>query len=133
MRHPVAGLLAVAISAVVAGAQGFTAIGEWAADAGTEVLARLGLARAAEESTFRRLFTGVDADLLDRVIGTWAATRAALVGGRRVIAIDAKTVRGALSEQHQAPHLVAALAHTAGLVLGQVQVATKSNETAPAR
>lgn len=135
VRHPVAGLLAVAVSAVVAGAQGFTAIGEWARDAGGDVLARLGLSTPAEESTFRRLFAAIDPDVLDAVIGTWAATRAAVVGGRRVIAIDGKTVRGARTgaEAEAAPHLVAALAHGAGLVLGQVAVATKSNEIPAAR
>jgi DDE_Tnp_1-associated len=54
-RHPLAGLLAVGVAAVIAGARSFTAIGQWAADAGPEVLAVLGAARGpAEESTFRR-------------------------------------------------------------------------------
>jgi predicted transposase YbfD/YdcC len=133
VRHPVAGLLAVAVSAVMAGARGFTAIGEWAADAGTETLGRLGLNAPAEESTFRRLFAAIDADALDRAIGVWAATRATLVGGRRVIAIDGKTVRGARCGGGTAPHLVAALTHGTGLVLGQVQVDAKSNEIPAAR
>jgi hypothetical protein len=54
-RHPLAGLLAVGIAAVIAGSRSFAAIGQWAADASLEVLAVLGAAReAAEESTFRR-------------------------------------------------------------------------------
>lgn len=133
VRHSAAGLLAVAVSAVVAGAQGFTAIGEWTRDAGTEVLARLGLNGPAEESTFRRLFAALDGDELDKVIGTWAATRAALVDGRRVIAVDGKTVRGARTSASVAPHLVAAVSHGAGLVLGQVQVAARSGEIPAAR
>jgi DDE_Tnp_1-associated len=56
-RHPLAGLLAVGVAAVTAGSRSFAAIGQWAADAGPEVLAGLGAARgAAEESTFRRAF-----------------------------------------------------------------------------
>jgi len=56
-RHPLAGLLAVGIAAVIAGSRSFAAIGQWAADAGPEVLAVLGAARGpAEESTFRRAF-----------------------------------------------------------------------------
>ena len=56
-RHPLAGLLAVGIAAVMAGSRSFAAIGQWAADAGPEVLAGLGAARGpAEESTFRRAF-----------------------------------------------------------------------------
>jgi predicted transposase YbfD/YdcC len=43
-------------------------------------------------------------------------------------AIDGKTVRGARSKAGKAPHLVAALAHGIGAVLGQVAVEEKSNE-----
>jgi predicted transposase YbfD/YdcC len=49
-------------------------------------------------------------------------------GGRLVIAVDGKTVRGAKDKDGKAPHLVAALAHGIGAVLGQVAVDAKSNE-----
>src|SRR5580693_7151532 len=95
-RHALAGLLAVGIAAVIAGSRSFAAIGQWAADAGPEVLAVLGATRGpAEESTFRRAFALVSADVLDRVTGAWLWTRAMQSGGRLVIAIDGKTVRGA--------------------------------------
>src|SRR5271170_3284468 len=128
-RHPLAGLLAVGVAAVIAGSRSFAAIGQWAADAGPEALAVLGAAGgAAEESTFRRAFALVSADVLDRVLGAWLWTRAVRAGGRLVIAIDGKTVRGAKSKGGKAPHLVAALAHGVGAVLGQVAVDEKSNE-----
>jgi predicted transposase YbfD/YdcC len=120
--------LAAGVCAVAAGARSFTAIGEWAAEAGRDVLARLGLTAAAEESTFRRLFAAVDPGALDRAVGAWAATRAGVVDGRRVIAFDGKTVRGARTKDSLAPHLVAAFDHASGGVLGQVAVAAKSNE-----
>ena len=95
-RHALAGLLATGIAAVIAGSRSFAAIGQWAADAGPEVLAVLGAARGpAEESTFRRAFALVSADVLDGVLGAWLHTRAVQAGGRLVIAIDGKTVRGA--------------------------------------
>ena len=128
-RHPLAGLLAVGIAAVIAGSKSFAAIGQWAADAGPEVLAVLGAVRGpAEESTFRRAFALVSADALDRVLGAWLHTRAVRAGGRLVIAIDGKTVRGARDKEGKAPHLVAALAHGIGAVLGQAAVDAKSNE-----
>jgi predicted transposase YbfD/YdcC len=128
-RHRLAGLLAVGISAVIAGSKSFAAIGQWAADAGPEALAVLGAARGpADESTFRRVFALVSADVLDRVLGAWLWTRAVQVGGRLVVAIDGKTVRGARNKNGKAPHLVAALAHGIGAVLGQVAVDEKSNE-----
>jgi predicted transposase YbfD/YdcC len=128
-RHTLAGLLAVGIAAVIAGSRSFAAIGQWAADAGADVLAGLGAARgAAEESTFRRAFALVSPDVLDRVLGTWLHTRAVQAGGRLVIAVDGKTVRGAKDKTGKAPHLVAALAHGIGAVLGQAAVEAKSNE-----
>jgi predicted transposase YbfD/YdcC len=128
-RHPLAGLLAVGIAAVIAGSKSFAAIGQWAADAGPEVLAVLGAVRGpAEESTFRRAFALVSPGALDRVLGAWLYTRAVQAGGRLVIAVDGKTVRGARNKEGKAPHLVAALAHGIGAVLGQVAVDAESNE-----
>jgi predicted transposase YbfD/YdcC len=128
-RHSLAGLLSVGIAAVIAGSRSFAAIGQWAADVGAETLAVLGATRgAAEESTFRRAFAAVDADRLDAVLGAWLWTRTTQVSGRLVIAIDGKTVRGARTKTTTAPHLVAALAHGTGTVLGQVAVVAKSNE-----
>jgi predicted transposase YbfD/YdcC len=128
-RHPLAGLLAVGIAAVIAGSRSFAAIGQWAADAGADVLAGLGAARGpAEESTFRRAFAMISADRLDQVLGAWLWTRAVQVSGRLVIAVDGKAVRGAKGRDGKAPHLVAALAHGIGAVLGQAAVDAKSNE-----
>jgi predicted transposase YbfD/YdcC len=128
-RYPLAGLLAVGIAAVAAGSRSFAAIGQWAADAGADVLAGLGAARGpAEESTFRRAFAMIDPDRLDQVLGAWLWTRAVQVSGRLVIAIDGKAVRGAKDQAGKAPHLVAALAHGIGAVLGQVAVTAESNE-----
>jgi hypothetical protein len=124
----------VAVCAVTAGSRGFTAIGEWVHDVGAGTLARLGLERGSvDESTLRRLFTRLNADHLDAVLGASATSSTALVTGRRVIAIDGKTIRGARSGDAPAPHLVAALAHGSGAVVGQVAVAEKSNEIPAAR
>ena len=66
--------------------------------------------------------------MLDRVLGAWLHTRAVQAGGWLVIAIDGKAVRGAKDKTGKAPHLVAALAHGIGAVLGQAAVEEKSNE-----
>lgn len=124
------GLLGAGIAAALPGARSFAAVAQWVADQDTSRLARLGLDRATppSEATFRRVFTGLDPDVLDGVLGAWFWTRTATVQGRRVIAIDGKTVRGARTASSDAPHLVAAFDHAAGTVLGQVAVAAKSNE-----
>jgi hypothetical protein len=133
-RHALSWLLAVGIAAVIAGSRSFAAIGQWAADAGPAVLTALGATRGpAEESTFRRAFALVSPDRLDQVPGAWLHTRAVRAGCRLVIAIDGKTVRGAKNKARRAPHLVAALAHGIGAVLGQVAVDAESNETPAVR
>jgi hypothetical protein len=91
VRYPLPGMLAVAVCAVVAGARSFTAIGEWAVDLSAEHLHRLGLARAPEESTMRKVFARVDAAALDRQLAVVAWTRTRHIQGARVIAIDGKT------------------------------------------
>jgi hypothetical protein len=71
-RHPLAGLRTAGIAAVIAGSRSFAAIGQWAADAGPDVLAVLGAARGpAEESTYRRAFAMLSRDMLGQVLGTW--------------------------------------------------------------
>ena len=128
VRYRLAGVLAVAVTAVLAGARSFAAIGQWAADLPGEHLARIGLGMAPDESTLRKLLARLDADALDRVLGAWLWTRSDVAHGRRVIALDGKTVRGARTATTPAPHLVAALDHTHATVLGQVATAAKSNE-----
>ena len=128
MRYPLSGMLAVAVCAVVAGARSFAAIGDWALDLHAEQLDRLGLRRAPVESTMRKLFARLDASALDRQLAVLGWTRTRQLAGRRVIAIDGKTVRGARTGTSAAPHLIAALDHATGVVLGQDAVDAKSNE-----
>jgi predicted transposase YbfD/YdcC len=129
-QHSLVGVIAVALTAVLAGARSYLAVAEWANDLTGDQLARLGLTRpeVPEESTFRRILSGVDAALLDAVIGVFLWTRIATIGGRRIIALDGKTVRGARNADSTAPHLVGAPDHHTGVVVGQMATATKSNE-----
>jgi hypothetical protein len=130
------------LTAVLAGARSFAAIGQWAADLAPEQLSGLGLTRAVapDTSTFRRVLTRLDAAVLDALVGAFIWTRTGVVAGptgrRRVIAIDGKTIRGARTRgpngtsraDTSAPHLVAALDQATGTVLGQLATEAKSNE-----
>ncbi|WP_405098475.1 transposase family protein [Micromonospora sp. NBC_01412] len=98
--HPLAGVLAAAVAAVLAGARSAAAVAEWANDAPQQVLAGLGawrdpftgLYRAQDGSTFRRILAGVDADALDDTVGRWIlASRPEMTTGRRVYSVDGKT------------------------------------------
>lgn len=137
-RHEVASVVAVAVAAILTGARSYAAIWAWAVDAPLTVKTLLGVgSRVPCESTFRRVLQQLDPEVLDGVVCAWLAARTDTTDttdrpvGRRVIAVDGKTVRGARSRggaQQIAPHLVAAFDQTAGAVLGQVAVAAKSNE-----
>jgi predicted transposase YbfD/YdcC len=130
VRHRLAGILGLALCAVVAGARSFTAIAEWAADADGQTLHVLGVTgRVPSESTFRRTLQRLDAGAFDDLAGAWA--QQATVPGpgqRRVIAVDGKTLRGSASGGEPGDHLLAALDHVHGAVLGQVEVGAKTNE-----
>lgn len=136
VRYSLAGMLALAVTATVAGCRSFAAIGQWAAETAADKLALFGLSggSAPDESTLRKLFARIDADAFDRALGVWMWTRTFIVDQRRVIAVDGKTIRGARSRpQGKAPHLLAAFDHGAGVALGQVAVDVKSNEIPAAR
>jgi predicted transposase YbfD/YdcC len=130
IRHGLPGIVAVALAAVVSGARSFAAIGQWASELTGAQLAELGLPRgvAPDASTFRKVMARLDADVLDQLAGAFIWARTRVEGGRRVIAIDGKTVRGARTAGTAAPHLVSALDHATGTVLGQLATAAKSNE-----
>lgn len=128
-RHPLTGILALAACAVVAGARSFVAIAEWAAAAAPAALTRLGVTGdAPSESTIRRTLSRVDGNGLDDIIGTWAALRTANPEDMPLIALDGKAVRGSASGDERCKHLLAAVTHTSGVVLGQLDVNVKTNE-----
>jgi len=118
VRHSWAQLLEIGVEAVIAGARSFAAIEEWAAARAQATATGGGTGRAPDEFMFRRVFARLDADALAAVVGAWLWTCTTMVDGRRVIAIDGKTIRGARRRDRDAPHLVAALDHATGTVLG---------------
>ena len=65
---------------------------------------------------------------LDALLTSWLYTRTGAIAGRRVIAVDGKTMRGARTADNPAPHLLAALDQVRGVVVAQRRVADKSNE-----
>jgi predicted transposase YbfD/YdcC len=132
-RHPLVAILGIAAAAVLAGAQSITAIAEWAADVPCHVLVALGAQRdpltgrpiAPSEATIRRTLTGLDADALTAVIGGWLTSGRGREQRRRAVtravAVDGKTLRGALHDGRRV-HLLAAMDHATHAVLAQRQV-----------
>lgn len=129
VRHQMTTILGLALCAVLAGAGSFTAIGEWAANASPRVLSALGSGGFPPcESTLRRALQRLGGDDLDAAIGDWTAGRTTQPGVRRALALDGKTLRGAVGATGRARHLMAAIDHHCGVVLGQVNVDGKTNE-----
>jgi predicted transposase YbfD/YdcC len=134
LRYPLAGLLAVSVCAVLAGASSVAAIADWLHDLDDIARARLGFLRGVPATTTMwRLLIRLDADLLATILAGWLRTRTAPATPRRpryrqVIAIDGKTVRGARRAGGGQVHLLSALDTSTGIVLAQVTVSAKSNE-----
>ncbi len=109
-------------------ARSFTAIAEWVADAGETVWSALGITRVPDASPFRRVFAALDADALNTASGAWATAATKPSTGTRRVAVDGKTPRGSRAGDSPGRHLLAALDHHTGVVLGQVAVDARSNE-----
>jgi predicted transposase YbfD/YdcC len=79
--------------------------------------------------TYRRLFERLNPEALERCFLGWVKQIVA-GSGAQVIPIDGKTIKGSYDRHHQqsALHVVTAWASEHRLLLGQVKVASKSNE-----
>jgi len=137
-RHSLASILSLACAATAAGSRSLVAIAEWAADAPAAVLAGLGVRRdrcggalvPPSETTIRRALAGTDAGALDKQLAAWLAAHAGTGpagGGLPAVAVDGKTVRGAVQPDGRAVHLLAAMT-SAGAVIAQREVGHKTNE-----
>ena len=87
---------------------------------------------APHHDTIHRALTRVDTQALDRAIGAWLHEQ---TGCRRqprraqvAIALDGKAARGSLREDGRPLHLLSAMVHGDGIVIGQEEVDRKSNE-----
>jgi predicted transposase YbfD/YdcC len=129
-------ILALAIAAIIAGRKSYLGVAEWAADATVGVLVTFDVTRHQRSgafvipnaSTIRRTLQRVDGDALDVVLGAWLTRHGVATDIRlRRLHLDGKTLRGSRSGSRLAVHLLSAL--TCGIVVAQVQVDCKTNET----
>lgn len=128
-RHQIGSVLAIAAAAIIAGCRSVAAISEWAHDTGVEALSAFGVGdRIPSLSTVHRVLRGVDAHQFDMAVYAWIRLSFSRISGRTVIAFDGKSVRGAVSSDGSRPHLLSAMDHHSGAVVGQVDVNAKTNE-----
>lgn len=131
VRHCLTAILCLSVVGVLAGCRTLEAMREHVADLGPDDLGDLDLEEGRalpSESTIRRVLERVNADDLDARVSSWLRTRVGAIGGRRVIAVDGKTMRGARTGDNPAPHLLAAPGRASGVVVGRRRVSDESNE-----
>ena len=135
-QHPLVSVVVIALMAVLAGADGPTAIAKWAAMKEEFLLEALDLPNGIpRKDVFRRVLVLLKPTAFQACFANWLqalrATAAEATGVEQpVLAIDGKTARR--SHDHGkglgALHSVSVWASEFGLSLGQVACAEKSNE-----
>jgi DDE family transposase len=127
-RHPLLALLLLACVAMLGGARSQVAIAAWAADHGPAWRRRLGFthARGPSQATLSRLFQRLDVDALERRLAAWArqAGAGAAADGAvpEGVSLDGKVLRGSRKRGAASAHLLSAVHHRSGVVLGQLSV-----------
>jgi predicted transposase YbfD/YdcC len=135
-RHPLAGVLVIALLAVLAGAAGPTAIARWAALKEELLLRVLDLPNGIpRKDVFRRVLMALKPAAFQACFADWLRSlRAEAVAQTGVeqptLAVDGKTLRRSHDRASGlgALHSVSVWASEYGLSLGQVACAEKSNE-----
>jgi predicted transposase YbfD/YdcC len=126
-QYPLEELLLTALCAVAAGAEDWVDVTEW----GHFKLDWLRRFRPfergiASHDTFSRVFAMLDAERFEACFRRWMGGICTSLMGAQ-IAVDGKTLRGSGTSQGQV-HMVSAWHCGAGVTLGQVKTAAKSNE-----
>lgn len=128
-RHPLPAILSLCSVAMLSGARSLYAIAQFGRDRGKAFADALGFTRDTTPActTLHYLFAHLDHDALEAALAAWVDHQAK-ARGWTVVSVDGKTLRGATGKELPGVHLLAAYAHEAGAVLGQLPVDAKTNE-----
>src|SRR5512135_2260892 len=136
LQHPLVSVVVIALMAVLAGANGPTAIAKWAALKQEFLLKALPLPHGIpRKDVFRRVLMTLKPGAFQACLANWRqslrAKAAAATGVEQpVLSVDGKTARRSHDRRHGlgAWHAVSVWASEFGLSLGQVTCAEESNE-----
>lgn len=129
VEHDLVELLVIAVCGVLAGADDFVEIEEWAKEKHDWFKRYLRLEHGIpSHDTFGRVFAAIDAEAFGLAFRRWVSSIVPNLEKDEVVAIDGKTSRRSGKVNATPLHLVSAFAAGAGLVLGQRATAAKSNE-----
>lgn len=134
-RHALLPILLLACVATLRGYRSQAAMAAWGRERGADWLRRLGFARGIgpRQPTPHRVFKGIAHTAVEAALHGWAGQAMRLCppperGALEGVAVDGKTLRGSKKRGATDAHLLAALRHRRGVVLGQVAVGDKTNE-----
>src|SRR3954462_103878 len=125
-RYTLAGLLMIALAAMLAGRSDQLGIVRWGRKLSREALAELGMlrGRVPAPSVWSELFRALDVGALERLLGAWVKG----AGAAGHVAIDGKRLRGSAVGDVPGVHLLAAFSERLQGVIGQLRVAPEANE-----
>ena len=129
-RHVFIDVMAIAILAVICGADNWVSVVEFGAAKKEWLRTFLALPNGIpSHDTFGRIFSLLDPEQFAQGFMNWISTLRTILPFE-VIAVDGKTVRGSFDKEADtnAIHMVSAWACRNGLLLGQRKVDAKSNE-----
>jgi hypothetical protein len=132
-RHRQATVLSIASAAVLAGRRSYTAIAEWAADLTQAQLKRLRARfnprterfEPPSEPTLRRVLQTADVGAVDAAVSGWLL---GVTDADDAVAVDGKTLRGAVREDSTQVHLLSAFLQDQGVTVAQREIPSKTNE-----
>jgi predicted transposase YbfD/YdcC len=123
-QFPLQVILAIAIAAMLAGANDLRAIFRWGRRLKPEALALFGIGRAPCHATYHYVFQSLDGDALAKALGGFACAG----GAPGHIAIDGKTLKGTRRLDAKALHVLSAFATGLSAVIGDIVVKPGQNE-----
>lgn len=129
-KHSLTDILAIAMCAVICGADGWVQVEEFGDCKKKWFQTFLDLPNGIpSHDTFGRVFAALDPSAFERCFMKWVADLAEVSAGR-LIAIDGKTIRRSLdtANERAAIHMVSAWCRANHMVLGQLATDAKSNE-----
>ena len=132
-RHPLSAMLATIVCALLCGSRSYSAIADWIHAQEPETWHFLGFFRKPPKlNAFRKLLMRLAPQALEAVLRPWVDQLLADSGPAgedlQPVAMDGKSLRGALGEHGQLVHLLSLLDQRTGFVLRQVEVQGKTNE-----
>ena len=129
--YPLSFILNCAQSAIICGASGFKQIGEWINAQPYSKLELMGnkFRRKPHESTIRKCLRKLEIYSFKDLCYKWSLAKESLIKEKSdAIAVDGKTLRASRNFNNRQPHLLSAVTHNTGILVGDQLVPNKKSE-----